>query len=338
MKMSFAERLKAVDAAQLTPLVRQALADDSAELLDWELRPVKGGIFQEIGGSYGLYRFRGSACCRGGATLAWSLILKATAAALVDINPAASPDISDLLYWKREVLAYQSGLLADLSPGLRAVRCFAVVEYPEEEFWIWLEDVEDRTWSRADYGLAAYHLGLFNGAYLGDRQLPQADWLSHGQAPGFLGYGSAGMAEIASLGQLPANRLWLDDDGVARTQRLWEERERLLSALDRLPQTFCHHDAFRRNLMIRSDSSGELETVAVDWAMVGTGWASVRGTHVPAGDHAAVLSRLGRRSVGPDGIAASAHTHPSSPPPGAPQRPAHPVLHCSGRHTLQSCR
>ena len=256
MNMSFVERLNAVDAAQLTPLVRQALADDSVELLDRQHSPVKGGISQEMGGSYGLYRFRGSARGRGGEKRDWSLILKATAAALVGVNPAASPDISDLLYWKREVLAYQSGLLADLPPGLKAVRCFAVVEYPDEEYWMWLEDVEDRTWSRADYGLAAYHLGLFNGAYLRNRQLPQADWLSHGQAPGFIGYGAGGMADIVSLSRLPANQLWLDDDGVVRTQRLWEEHERLLSALDRLPQTFCHHDAFRRNLMIRSRTVG----------------------------------------------------------------------------------
>lgn len=145
MNMPFAERLKAVDAAQLTPLVRQALADDAVELLDWEHRPVKGGIVQEIGGSYGLYRFCGRALGRGGETRDWSLILKATAAALVGVSPMASPNRSDLFYWKREVLAYQSGLLADLPPGLKAVRCFAVVEYANEEFWIWLEDVEDRT-------------------------------------------------------------------------------------------------------------------------------------------------------------------------------------------------
>ena len=61
MNMSFVERLNAVDAAQLTPLVRQALADDSVELMDRQHSPVKGGISQEMGGSYGLYRFRGSA-------------------------------------------------------------------------------------------------------------------------------------------------------------------------------------------------------------------------------------------------------------------------------------
>ena len=40
----------------------------------------------------------------------------------------------------------------------------------------------------------------------------------------------------------------------------------LLAALDRLPQLLCHHDAFRRNLFLRS---GRL--LAVDWAFLGVG-------------------------------------------------------------------
>ena len=47
---------------------------------------------------------------------------------------------------------------------------------------------------------------------------------------------------------------------------LWDDRERLLDALDRLPQTLCHHDAFRRNLVAHGD-----RIVALDWAFVGPG-------------------------------------------------------------------
>lgn len=47
---------------------------------------------------------------------------------------------------------------------------------------------------------------------------------------------------------------------------LWTHRERLLAALDLLPQVLCHHDAFRRNLFLRS---GQL--LAVDWAFLGAG-------------------------------------------------------------------
>ena len=51
---------------------------------------------------------------------------------------------------------------------------------------------------------------------------------------------------------------------VARILRLWEDRDALCDALERLPQTFCHGDAIRRNLLAEAE-----ETVAVDWACAG---------------------------------------------------------------------
>jgi hypothetical protein len=56
-----------------------------------------------------------------------------------------------------------------------------------------------------------------------------------------------------------------------RIVRLWDDRTVLLDAIERLPQTLCHNDAFRRNLFMRYAPDGELETVAIDWATVGTG-------------------------------------------------------------------
>jgi hypothetical protein len=53
--------------------------------------------------------------------------------------------------------------------------------------------------------------------------------------------------------------------------RLCEEREVFLAAVDRLPRTFCHHDAFRRNLFAERSADGGYHTVASDWALAGTG-------------------------------------------------------------------
>src|SRR5262245_47238838 len=39
-------------------------------------------------------------------------------------------------------------------------------------------------------------------------------------------------------------------------QQIWTERTRLLDALNRLPQTVCHRDAFRGNLFTRQDEQG----------------------------------------------------------------------------------
>jgi hypothetical protein len=52
---------------------------------------------------------------------------------------------------------------------------------------------------------------------------------------------------------------------------LWAERERLLAGLARLPQTLCHRDAFRRNLMTRQSADGCEQTVVLDWAATGLG-------------------------------------------------------------------
>jgi len=43
----------------------------------------------------------------------------------------------------------------------------------------------------------------------------------------------------------------------------------LLAALERLPQTLCHLDAFPGNLLAHENAAGEQQTVALDWAFIG---------------------------------------------------------------------
>ena len=75
---------------------------------------------------------------------------------------------------------------------------------------------------------------------------------------------------------LEADEVWaqpivveLFDHGAREDlRRLWGERDRWWDALDRLPLTLAHLDAFRGNLMSRT-ARGQVETVAIDWAFVG---------------------------------------------------------------------
>lgn len=271
MTNEFATRLKAVDQTTLTPLVRNALENDMAEVVDWNYQLLTGGMAQEMGHSYGLYRFSGIARIKG-EIVSWSLVLKATGQLEL---PEWGTDIpSHYGYWKREVLAYQSGLLDDLPDGLVAPRCFGVVEYPNEEFWVWLEDIAEETestWSLERYGLAARHLGQFNGAYFVGRPLPEEPWLSTGRVRDWLDMGEPAILDLRNLSQHPLAQRWLRGDSVERILQLWTEREMLLEVLDRLPRSLCHHDAFRRNLMARFGPNGREQTVAIDWAIVGTG-------------------------------------------------------------------
>ena len=102
-----------------------------------------------------------------GAEKQWSLILKVVG------STAAQDDPNDVRYWKREVLAYQSGHLADLAGSLTAPRFFGTYEFSEKAVGLWLEDVIDTIgrWPLQHYRLVARHLGQFNGAYVGENAL-----------------------------------------------------------------------------------------------------------------------------------------------------------------------
>ena len=257
--------LSGVNAATLEPLVR-ALLDEPAAVVagGWSCRPLGGGA----GEGPGLYQLTGSARASG-ATHPWALVCKVCSAA-----DGADPDAWD--YPAREGLAYGSGLLAALPGGLATPRCLAVEAQPDGTTRLWLEAVTDAhpgPWPLDRYALVARDLGRFNGAYLVGAPLPDQPWLSQGRLRGFVEPSGPDIAELERLAgpdASPLVRQLYPSPVVTEIKRLWMERERFLVGLDRLPRTFCHHDAFRRNLLIRVGPVGE-ELVALDWAYAGHG-------------------------------------------------------------------
>jgi hypothetical protein len=257
--------LSGVDAATLTPMVRELLDEPGAVVAEgWSYRPLGGGAGEAIG----LYRVAGSARV-GRATQSWALVVKVCAA-----SDGADPRAWD--YPAREGLAYRSGLLAALPGGLSTPRCLAVEAQPDGTTRLWLEAVTDAhpgPWSLDRYALVARDLGHFNGAYLAGAALPDQPWLSRGWLRNFVepsGPAVADLERLVGAGASPLARQLYPAPVVIEFKRLWTERERFLGALDRLPRTFCHHDAFRRNLLHRAGPKGE-ELVALDWAYAGHG-------------------------------------------------------------------
>jgi hypothetical protein len=211
----------------------------------------------------------------------WSAILKVTVPPLGTRHDAFARDPDHWAYWKREPLAYRSGLLADLPGGFGAPQLLQIEEKGPEEIWLWLEDVVDvlgGAWPRERYVQAARHLGAFNGAYLAGtagRPLPREPWL--GRA-----YFRQRFAQAERTGGWPlfhdpdtwpeplvAEHFPAGADGVVR--RIWEKRWTLLDELDGLPQTLRHGDAHQHNFIASRSATGHDVTVAVDWATMGIG-------------------------------------------------------------------
>jgi hypothetical protein len=144
----------------------------------------------------------------------------------------AEPDEGDPYYWRREPLAYTSGLLDRLEGGLRAPACRAAVERADGSVALWLEDVPPPpAWKPELVGAVARRLGGAQAAFAAEP--PTEPWLSRGWLRSYLG-----------LHEAP------DPDGV-------------LDRLDALPPTLCHHDFHPGNVL------GGDAAVVVDWAYCG---------------------------------------------------------------------
>lgn len=217
----------------------------------------------------GVLRVRGSADGED-----FSMVVKQTHSA-----PGADPhalwgsgaDDTHHHYWKREWLAYASGLLGDLPGRLRAPRLLLATEPAESVAWLWLEDVvglPGAQWQPQHYARAANDLGTTQGAYAtGDPPVPNDAWLSR-----------RWLAEWVAT----TARTWplVEDDTAWRDERLadldalrpqareiWPERQRLLAIVEDNPQTLVHLDFWPTNLIAAPDGP----TVAIDWSSVGIG-------------------------------------------------------------------
>jgi hypothetical protein len=255
--------LPAIDATSLAPVVGKLLGDGARTDGPWAVVPLHGGL-----GGQGVYRCAGRARV-GNTKNSWSCVLK--------IAPAPRPDTNPLAWDmpQREALAYGTGFLDRLPGPLLAPRCLAVSERPDGSTWLWLEEVTDERpgqWPGERIALAARHLGRFNGAWLVAETLPEYGWLSRGWLRRYVEAEGRAAEDFAVADDAPLLlRRCFPPQFVRRVRQLWAERDVYLTALDRLPQTICHHDAFRRNLFARRGANGAEQTVAVDWAFVGTG-------------------------------------------------------------------
>lgn len=244
----------------MTEVVCAIFADPNSTVLTVETHPLTGGT----GEGLGLYRVTGTAHVNHLVTV-WSVVLKILSPAVSGQAPSAWN------YWRREAHVYESGLLTTLPGPLAIPRCYGVTDQVDGSCWIWLEDLGQTTetdWHTDRYWLAAHHLGQHNGHYLTGHPLPAYPWLNHTFLPQWLDR-APGMIRLDEALTHPLVRRLYPDDVVLGYQRLWAMRVDLMAKLARLPQTFCHLDAFPNNLIPGQRATGADEFVAIDWAYAG---------------------------------------------------------------------
>lgn len=272
--------LHRLDAATLTPIVRRAVRSHVAQPTSWRWAPVSYAAYlpRRV-----LVRVVGEADVRG-KTVPWQAVIK-----ILEPPAVAQPGraAAATAVWDREVRAYRSGILRRLPAGLAAPRLLHVQTSLAGATWLWLEHVDDAfggRWPLAHYGVAARHLGRFNGAYAAARPLPTYRWLnqhwaeSHSE-PGLL---PNARRDVAALLAHPEVRAAFPAPARRRMQRLLDDQPFFLAALASLPRTLCHHDASSANLFARRadtaptaddgcDGCDRWQSVAIDWEEIGPG-------------------------------------------------------------------
>ena len=155
-----------ISAEQLRPVVVRALGSSDATPLAWSCEPLGVDLVNPI--TAGLYRVAGTAEVDAARVRPWQVILKVShhpdfAGTPLEHGYAEHPE--DWNYWRREVLAYRSGIPDRFRSPLRPVQCWSAEDVDETTAWLWLEDLEVTTdgprWSLDDLAASAYDWGAF---------------------------------------------------------------------------------------------------------------------------------------------------------------------------------
>ena len=164
--------LSTLDLDRLTPIIRQALDDDGATVVSWDVEPLTGGHSR-----MGTVRVWGEATIEG-QSRPWAVFVKQIMAP-EQYKPGKDGD-----GWRREVLLYEEHVFDGLPTGLQPPRCYLIDRISVGEYWLWCEfidGVHGKDWPRSRFHEAARHVGQLNGAYLTGEALPTGDWLGRGR-------------------------------------------------------------------------------------------------------------------------------------------------------------
>lgn len=171
-------------------------------------------------------------------------------------------------YWRRETLAYSSGLAATAyRDGITAPALLEANPRADGGVELWLADVGGAggfAWPVPRLARFAHELGTAQARWAG--RVPDTPWLSRGWLEQYLDEGPSHFVRIDdTVWDHPAAGVW-PAEVRRQLRRLWAARYRVLAAVEAAERTLCHLDVWPANLI---DDAGA--SVLLDWAFTGDG-------------------------------------------------------------------
>lgn len=271
-------RALSADVAALESIAVAAVGRGRARLVDWSVEPLAVGAAGNPT-SGGLFRVSGHVAVEGPArepVVPWSAVLKVVRSPVETGHAWDRP--TDAIYWRREADVLTSHLLDDIA-GMVTPRSFGVVEPAPATMWMWFEDlglIDRAAWTEAEYQVAARAIARFHAPYLTGTPIPDVPWLNRDFLRGFHAVCTPSFERLMNRSRRASDAcrgLGPERAGpeIAALERIMVDGDRLLAALDVVPQTLCHHDTNIDNLLVRPGPDGAPQLVALDWQMVGPG-------------------------------------------------------------------
>ncbi len=170
-------------------------------------------------------------------------------------------------YWRRESLAYSTGLAATVyaDAGIVAPALLQVMERSDGSVALWLADAPGEgaiRWSVDRLAHFARQLGHAQAEWAG--RVPELPWLSRRWLAQYVAGRDVWVRDgidwdhpIAGIWPQPVRQV---------LARMMPARERLLQRAEAAPRTLCHLDVWPMNLIEDGDT-----TVLLDWAFCGEG-------------------------------------------------------------------
>jgi hypothetical protein len=180
-----------------------------------------------------------------------------------------SEDPAHWNYWRREFLAYQTGLAAAAyaAGGIAAPALLAASSRTDGQLEVWLADVDGPSgfgWPVPRLARFAHELGVAQARWA--ERVPDTPWLSSGWLAQYLTEGPIRSVRLEpAYWDHPSVAVW---PAAVRDQlrRLWADRDRALAATTIIERTLCHLDVWPANLV---DDAGT--SVLLDWSFTGDG-------------------------------------------------------------------